>query len=426
MSLSDFTTSGRGSTTGYSTSDPTLAFVDMEGQGDKSSTDHDVRLATPFLLASKFVMYNWMSLSNKHKILEELEVMVQAADKVAEENDKGQPNFGHLIILVRDFGGSERAEEVKKLVLDNEEAGGGRTKLKERRALDERNSIHEGLREGFASITVHAIPRPHPDRIACSRRPTSGEPDRLALTAWSLLTTWWTVFSGIPDSIVQEQQQDLTKRIALAAEVVCRNREEKRRELDKRMEAIIVHKSQASITKEVGELEFPMDETALSTMWDQLFSSHFKELERKGQTTATKDGETDAVLLEELEWSPSAAKLKTLVEGVYTHMQELNRMALAGQHDKKAKAKAEKKPKNSQGSQESWASRSPWPSKKPRELGKRPPKPVHRPAGKRLPSKSKPPASQRCRADRACHRCQVGTHGAHNPSGRATLLQGAH
>lgn len=31
---------------------PTIAFVDMEGQGDKSP-EHDVRLATPFLLISK-------------------------------------------------------------------------------------------------------------------------------------------------------------------------------------------------------------------------------------------------------------------------------------------------------------------------------------------------------------------------------------
>lgn len=103
-----------------------------------------------------------MSLPNKHKMLEELEVMVQAADKVSAENNKGQRDFGHLIVLVRDVGGSERAEEVKRLVLDNEEAETGRTKLAQRRALDERNSIRDGLREGFASITFHAMPRPHP------------------------------------------------------------------------------------------------------------------------------------------------------------------------------------------------------------------------------------------------------------------------
>lgn len=52
MSLSDFKSSNGSSSTNFSTSDPAIAFVDMEGQGDKS-TDHDVRLATPFLLVSK-------------------------------------------------------------------------------------------------------------------------------------------------------------------------------------------------------------------------------------------------------------------------------------------------------------------------------------------------------------------------------------
>ncbi|CAN0238010.1 unnamed protein product, partial [Ectocarpus sp. 4 AP-2014] len=166
MSLSDFK-NGRGSTIHESTLNPTIAFVDMEGQGDKS-TEHDVRLATPFLLVSKVVLYNWMSLPNKNTMLEELEVMVQAADKVTTDNNQGQRHFGHLIILVRDVGGAERAEEVKRLVLDNEEAGPGRTRLAQRRAQDERNIIRDGLREGFASITVHAMPRPHPqcgDRV---------------------------------------------------------------------------------------------------------------------------------------------------------------------------------------------------------------------------------------------------------------------
>lgn len=36
----------------FNSSDPTIGFVDMEGQGDRSS-ERDVRLATPFLLLSK-------------------------------------------------------------------------------------------------------------------------------------------------------------------------------------------------------------------------------------------------------------------------------------------------------------------------------------------------------------------------------------
>lgn len=54
MPLLDFKRGGRGHTScPPSTSPgPTIAFADMEGQGDQSA-EHDIRLATPFLLLSK-------------------------------------------------------------------------------------------------------------------------------------------------------------------------------------------------------------------------------------------------------------------------------------------------------------------------------------------------------------------------------------
>jgi len=55
MPLSDFKRAGGGRRTPSrpsSSAEPTVAFVDMEGQGDKSE-EHDVRLAAPFLLLSK-------------------------------------------------------------------------------------------------------------------------------------------------------------------------------------------------------------------------------------------------------------------------------------------------------------------------------------------------------------------------------------
>lgn len=53
MSLPAFKQGGVGNATSSCChSRPTVAFVDMEGQGDKSP-EHDVRLATPFLLVSK-------------------------------------------------------------------------------------------------------------------------------------------------------------------------------------------------------------------------------------------------------------------------------------------------------------------------------------------------------------------------------------
>jgi len=55
---------------------------------------------------------------------------------------------------------------------------------------------------------------------------------------------------GISADVAQAQKDDLERQLAPKAEVVVRNQEEKRRELDKSMEAM-VRDSQASITKEV-------------------------------------------------------------------------------------------------------------------------------------------------------------------------------
>lgn len=58
-----------------------------------------------------------------------------------------------------------------------------------------------------------------------------------------------------------------------------------------------------------------MDETALSDKWDGLVSAHFQDLQRKTRAMVTQDDEVDEVLLAELDWSVSEAKLKELVEG---------------------------------------------------------------------------------------------------------------
>lgn len=54
MPLPDFKRGGRGDTSGppSTSSGPTITLADMEGQGDQSA-EHDIRLATPFLLLSK-------------------------------------------------------------------------------------------------------------------------------------------------------------------------------------------------------------------------------------------------------------------------------------------------------------------------------------------------------------------------------------
>ena len=60
---------------------------------------------------------------------------------------------------------------------------------------------------------------------------------------------------GISDGIAQAERGDLEKHIALKAEVIVRNQEEERRELDKRMEEM-VHKSEALITAKVMLLSY--------------------------------------------------------------------------------------------------------------------------------------------------------------------------
>ncbi|CAN0363637.1 unnamed protein product [Pylaiella littoralis] len=160
MPLSDFMQgggahSGRGKLT---PSEPIIALVDMEGQGDKS-TEHGVRLATTFLVVSKVVIYNWMSLPNKNTMLQDLLLMVKAAEKVV---DKGKyvAAFGHLIILVRDV--AEKAKEIKELVMGYEDMAAGLS-WNDEAAVSDRNRIRKRLQEVFESIDVHTMPSPHAD-----------------------------------------------------------------------------------------------------------------------------------------------------------------------------------------------------------------------------------------------------------------------
>ncbi|CBN77626.1 GBP1, guanylate-binding protein [Ectocarpus siliculosus] len=157
-SLSDFERAG-GSQTSHIppvTPKPTIAFVDMEGQGDKSN-EHGVRLATTFLVVSKVVIYNWMFLPNKTTMLQDLLVMVKAAEKVVNGEGKREHAFGHLIILLRDVTG--RAAETEAFVMGIEDT----EDLSFEAAKDgaERNLIRTTLKKAFESITFHTMPSPH-------------------------------------------------------------------------------------------------------------------------------------------------------------------------------------------------------------------------------------------------------------------------
>ncbi|CBJ32504.1 GBP4, guanylate-binding proteins [Ectocarpus siliculosus] len=138
-----------------------VAFADVEGQGDECE-EHDVRLATPFLLLSKVIIFNWLGRPNKTTMLEKLEVMVLATDKIKQQDGDGgcfhEKVFGHLIILARDLSGPEKAEEIRELLLNDEDAGPS----KDRKGATNRNTIRAGLRNSFESIVVRTLPVPHP------------------------------------------------------------------------------------------------------------------------------------------------------------------------------------------------------------------------------------------------------------------------
>lgn len=85
--------------------------------------------------------------------------MIKAGKKVIGREDEAEPAFGHLVLLMRDVKG--KAEEVKALVMDDEDAGG--LKFDEAKDVLERNRIRNGLRAAFKSITVHTMNRPHPE-----------------------------------------------------------------------------------------------------------------------------------------------------------------------------------------------------------------------------------------------------------------------
>lgn len=201
MPLPEFKKGGGGVTTSSSCQPPvTIAFVDMEGQGDKSP-EHDVRLATPFLLVSKVnlawpavgifgetcrtarlartgcahevkhagryssfpppspevVIFNWSGLPNKDTILQQLVVMLNAAEKVAPGNEH-ERTFGHLILVFRDVTG--KAAEIEALVLGEEDTG---TYPAGQIHISGRNRIRQGLKAAFKSVAIHTMPNPHPN-----------------------------------------------------------------------------------------------------------------------------------------------------------------------------------------------------------------------------------------------------------------------
>lgn len=104
----------------------------------------------------KVVIYNWRGMPNRQTMLQELLVMIKAAEKVMAGDRDAEPTFGDLIILMRDVGD---AAGIEKIVLGEERTRG--LKYKEKKDMDERNVIRRGLKEAFRSISIHVMPSPH-------------------------------------------------------------------------------------------------------------------------------------------------------------------------------------------------------------------------------------------------------------------------
>ena len=101
---------------GGAPAEPRVAFVDAEGQGDRD-VNYDARLASPVLLSSRVVLFNWKDALQRDRIIQALGVVVKAAANIDVGSDTdgdgargggngargGARKFGHLHIVFRDW-----------------------------------------------------------------------------------------------------------------------------------------------------------------------------------------------------------------------------------------------------------------------------------------------------------------------------------
>lgn len=134
-----------------------VTLCDCEGLGDKDFSA-DAKLVASLLLTSKVVMFNWPGGLQKTTILSQLAVLANVAGQMVETEDSdGQPLFGHLHILLRDWAGSDaRACEAARAALLDDEPEQGEQDTEVRL----RNRTRRQLRSHFESVSVVALPPP--------------------------------------------------------------------------------------------------------------------------------------------------------------------------------------------------------------------------------------------------------------------------
>ena len=136
-----------------------VGFVDAEGQGDRD-VNYDARLASPVLLMSRCVIFNWKDSLQKDRIIQSLGVMVKAAANVVEGSGGGaagasSKKFGHLHIVFRDwvFASSDGPAGVYKQLFERERSADHDAMV--------RNEVRRVLvEEAFESVHVWLFPPP--------------------------------------------------------------------------------------------------------------------------------------------------------------------------------------------------------------------------------------------------------------------------
>lgn len=169
-----------------------IAFVDVEGQGDRG-VDYDVMLTAPLLLVSKAVIFNWRGKMAKDEMLNKLGVLAEAARKIKPEgNAKGDYRiFGHLHIILRD---QPDVEGVHEALFEAEDCAATDD------AAEARNKIRKIVRQSFASYRVWGFPAP----IESAARLAKG-----AFTEADTEAAFDEALGGFKDVLAQQLKQPL-------------------------------------------------------------------------------------------------------------------------------------------------------------------------------------------------------------------------
>ena len=133
---------------------PDVAFVDMEGQGDKS-IGYDVKLAKPLLLLTKVLLLNIICPHgpSRDELLAMLAVTAEAAGNII---GKTGQLFGHLHIVLRDCMNDEAV--CRAIIFDKEDFAEENSE-EQQAALEERNRLRVLIADAYESVTVWCLPK---------------------------------------------------------------------------------------------------------------------------------------------------------------------------------------------------------------------------------------------------------------------------